>query len=538
MTMPDLWSLLSAPFVELLGWVLLHFVWQGALVALGLAGALFVLRTHAPTLRYAVGCVALVSVLALPIGTGVYLGDSLLGTSSTSVVTVERAADASTLPSLAAAEATGSTSPTLHTRAAAWLEPMLPWIVMGWAVGVLLFSIRLAGGAWRVRRLRRESTPGPTQWRDRLRALADRLGLRHVPALRISDRVDGPMVAGWWRPVILVPVGLLSGLPPEQVEALLLHELAHVRRHDVLVGRLQAVVETLLFFHPATWWISRQVRQTREACCDDLAVQAGTDRTIYVRALATLAERTVATPRPTGTLAASDGSLLARVRRLLAPTATPSTNAQRLSMAVALFLLVAVPLGVVACASQQSATEPEAEESVPSSERLEPSKTAPPAPDAEPEDPAVVMVQDDSVRRVVMIRGDEGVEIDSLDDAGYVLRYEGERLDTIDVPRPKSIVRPDSFRHELPMRLAPDSLKSILRGRINADSIERVLRLQLKPDTLERALQMQFDPDDLEQRARQLRLRSDSLERVFRSRFNPDSLERAFRERYDPDSLR
>jgi len=116
---------------------------------------------------------------------------------------------------------------------------------------------------YQTRRLRRSGSAAPTHWRDRLTTLARQVGLDWAVALRESSCVSVPTVVGWWRPVLLVPVGFLSGLPPAQVEAVLLHELAHIRRHDVLVARLQAVCETLLFFHPATWWISRRVRRTR-----------------------------------------------------------------------------------------------------------------------------------------------------------------------------------------------------------------------------------------------------------------------------------
>lgn len=398
MTMPDLWTLASAPTVDLLGWTLLHVVWQGALLAALLAGALRLLRHHTPRVRYAVSCAALLGLLALPVGTALFLSETgapVENAPASAVVSVP--AESPALDQSPDPESVAEEELSWQEQVAAWAQPVLPWLVFGWGLGVLVFAGRLAGGAWRVRRLRRQSRSAPSEWQTRLQALAEQMGLRRSVALRRSERVESPMVAGWWRPVVLVPAGLLSGLPPAQVEALLLHELAHVRRHDVLVGRLQAIVETLLFFHPATWWISGQVRQTREACCDDLAVRAGAARTVYARALTTLAERAGAGSTAAWAPAAGDGSLLSRIQRLLAPTEAPSKHTQRLSLAAAVLLLVGVPLGLAACASQQSTTETDA-----------------------------------------------SVEVDSLRDGALAVQRGGE-VDTIDYPRPWVELRDDGI---------------------------------------------------------------------------------------------
>jgi beta-lactamase regulating signal transducer with metallopeptidase domain len=136
--------------------------------------------------------------------------------------------------------------------------------------------------------------------------------------LLVSSLVEVPVVVGWFRPVVLMPVGALTGLAPEHIEALLAHELAHIRRHDYLVNVLQSVVEAVLFYHPAIWWVSNQIRKERELCCDDLAVAASGDALTYVRALADLESC-----RPThvrAAIAANGGSLLHRIRRLADPS--------------------------------------------------------------------------------------------------------------------------------------------------------------------------------------------------------------------------
>ena len=332
-----------------------------------------------------------------------------------------------------------------------------------------------------MRRVRRSSRSAPPEWQDRLRTLADRMRVGASVDLRQSDRVDGPVLAGWWRPVILVPAGFLSGLPPAQVEALLLHELAHVRRYDVLVGRLQAVVETLLFFHPATWWVSRQVRQAREACCDDLVVQAGSERTTYAQALTALAEQAVeGTATTAWGPAATDGSLLNRIQRLVGPPEAPSTTGRRLSIVAVVLLMVTVPVGLAACASQQSSTEATSSEAKALAEEDVPEPSSSPRQDSE-EEPAVVSVRGDSNRRVVTIVDREAVEVDSLERA---------ILGDID----------------------PDSLKRLIQTRFDADSLKRMFRER-------------FDLDSLEHRALQVRWQADSLARSFKDRISGDEFD-------------
>jgi hypothetical protein len=167
-----------------------------------------------------------------------------------------------------------------------------------------------------------------------------------------TDRVDSPSVIGWLRPVILAPVGVLSGLAPQQVEALLAHELAHVRRHDYLVNVLQGIAESLLFYHPAVWWISNQIRTEREHCCDDLAVEASGDVLVYARALAALESMRPAHFR--AALSANDGSLLRRIRRLADPMAAHRPAGWGVAWSLGALLLVGIAGVAVTGAQAQS----------------------------------------------------------------------------------------------------------------------------------------------------------------------------------------
>ncbi|NOX56225.1 MAG: M56 family metallopeptidase, partial [Planctomycetes bacterium] len=195
------------------------------------------------------------------------------------------------------------------------LRPWLGRIVLAWCLGVLLFAQRPLLGWWTARRLRRVGvSPVSEAVRKLLQRSARRLGVRRAVVALQSTLVRVPVAVGHFRPVILLPASLITGLPPDQLEAILAHELAHIRRHDYLVNLLQTLAETFFFYHPAVWWLSGRIRDEREHCCDDLAVAAVGDRVEYGRALLALEE--LRGPSATLVVGARGGTLLARMRRL------------------------------------------------------------------------------------------------------------------------------------------------------------------------------------------------------------------------------
>lgn len=283
--------------IHTLGWALVHSLWQNAIVAAGLTALLTIIPARAARLRYALASATLLFMLALPVATALRLSGASDGVISP------------------------PTFVTLTARIRSEIEPTLPWIVGLWLVGVLVLSVQLASG-WRA--TRRLTTVGsravPDAWQQAFDRLAAQLRVSRPVRLVASALVQVPAVIGWWRPVILIPVSVLTGggLTPLQLDALLVHELAHVRRHDYLVNLLQTVIEALLFYHPAVWWVSSRVREEREHCCDDLAVAACGDARFYATALLTMEQ--LRAP-PLLAVAVSGGSLVGRVRRLVAPAA-------------------------------------------------------------------------------------------------------------------------------------------------------------------------------------------------------------------------
>ena len=165
------------------------------------------------------------------------------------------------------------------------MAALTPWMLPVWLAGVLVCSLRLVLAGTHTMALKRHSDPENGPLAATVSMLAERLGVRRPVAVRVSTMMTSPATFGVWRPVILLPPATALGITPQQLEALLAHELAHVRRHDYLVNVLQMVAETLFFHHPAVWWTSRRIRIERELCCDDIAVQACGDAVGYAQAL-------------------------------------------------------------------------------------------------------------------------------------------------------------------------------------------------------------------------------------------------------------
>ena len=325
------------------GLALLHFVWQGALLALGLALLLRALRPERAGLRYALACVTLLLMAAAPLATfgGLYEGSSPVSSSATRLEPLasegetasETRGDGATTPSttLTPVSSVASTGETARPLGLSYVPfaplnvgRVAPYVTLLWGLGVLFLALRLLGGVWVSARLGRKGRLAPVHYQQRLLELSRRLGLKRPVRLLESRAVAVPVVAGLLKPVILLPTSALTGLSPLQLEMILAHELAHVRRRDPLVNALQHLVETALFYHPAVWWVSNVVREEREACCDAVATRLCGNPLAYAETLARL-ER-LRGPGPL-VLAASGGRLKARIERLLglrsAPTGSP-----------------------------------------------------------------------------------------------------------------------------------------------------------------------------------------------------------------------
>ncbi len=335
---------------------LAHFLWQGAAIA-ALAGAgLALAGPHGARARHGVLVAAL---LAMAVAFGATFALGLAGPTAGLPL---RQALFEVRPATGGFPAAGGGdwSPLPGPLAAA--PRATAWLLAAWAAGAALMALRLAGGALRVGRIvRRGAVPLPAEWAARVGTLSRALGLRAAARVRQSARVAVPVLAGFLRPVVLVPAAALTGLTPAALEALIAHELAHLARRDPLVNLLQALLETLLFFHPAVWWVSRRLRVEREFCCDELVVRRVADPLAYAQALLDM-ETLRSGPRTAGAaaLAADGGSLVNRIRRILAadpalprPAGPLAAAGLALAAAAALLFGAALPAGALAPSALQ-----------------------------------------------------------------------------------------------------------------------------------------------------------------------------------------
>jgi beta-lactamase regulating signal transducer with metallopeptidase domain len=304
-------EVLSPSVLRPVGLALVHFLWEGVALAALLSAALAM--TRRASTRYALAVGTLLLMVATPVATYFVVR----GASAIAPIAADATAATQSQPASASVQAYIAALPAHIARAATKnVRPdLLFWLVQVWMAGVLLLSLRNLGGLVLIERLRRkESVPVGEALLEKCLALQRRLRLDRVIRYCECHRLDAPAVIGWFRPVVLLPATALTGLSEEQLSAVIAHELAHIQRLDSFVNLFQVAVETVLFYHPAVWWVSRKIRMERENCCDDAAIQVSGDALQYARALTAMAERRVA---PTLAMAVNRSPLEARVMRLL-----------------------------------------------------------------------------------------------------------------------------------------------------------------------------------------------------------------------------
>lgn len=374
---------LNHPLVTHWGAVLLHFVWQGAALALLAWVVLWLCQRQSAQLRYllATGCLFL--MLLCPVITWLSLGEhihhetaaagtqpainappfgNVRGAASTSPNSLPQGVEpaaASTVSTSADATPFPNNESGLFQNSA--LENTLPWLVAAWACGVVILSVRMIGGWLIVRNYVSNGNPLRDTWTARVNQLADQVHLARPVRWIESSQVHVPQALGWMKPVILLPGSLFTALTPAEIECLLLHELIHLRRHDFLVNLLQCLLETLFFYHPGVRWLSHRIRLERELACDAAVVALTADKLTFSRALLSLAEQT---QLPSPTLAATGSDLTTRIHALLGLKSTGSGSGVALWICLAVCMLAFGLISQANLASQQGEKSPTAEATV------------------------------------------------------------------------------------------------------------------------------------------------------------------------------
>jgi beta-lactamase regulating signal transducer with metallopeptidase domain len=340
---------LSREEMVALGWTLLHFCWQGTAVAMAYAVANQMTARATSKVRYAVPLAALMLMPVVVVGTF--------------AVEMRTAAPAQvyrdTAQVISEAPLTVRPRPIVHELPLAssleepgdWLamraERLLPWVDGLWMAGVFLLALRSLGGWWQLELIRRRARRMVPQEVERaFRRICEQVHAGRQVVLRASDEVISPLAMGVWRATVILPISAVLGLPREELEAVMAHELGHIRRWDYMWNLLQTAVESVLFFHPAVWWLSRTVRDRREVCCDEIAVQSCAGAAVYARALLRLEEQRTVKLRLAMALGGCGGSLLGRVRKVLGEDmAMEGRMTSGVSVAAAGALVIALLLG-------------------------------------------------------------------------------------------------------------------------------------------------------------------------------------------------
>jgi len=271
----------TTEIMRVLAWSLLHFLWQGAAIASVAAALMFVFRK--PATRYLVGIGALALMLVSFGVTFAYISGASVAAADVSAAGAPAAASLSTPGAIA--------SPVMHggEQAAASSDGGFLWIARGWLAGVFVFALRIAFGLLVIEFLRRRNLVAlPDALVERFQALQRKLGIRREVRYAECHSLSVPAAIGVFRPLVLLPMRALTGLSPEQLDAVIAHELGHIKRFDVAVNFFQVIAESLFFFHPAVWWLNRRIRADREDCCDDMAIATCGGTVGYARALATM----------------------------------------------------------------------------------------------------------------------------------------------------------------------------------------------------------------------------------------------------------
>jgi beta-lactamase regulating signal transducer with metallopeptidase domain len=304
--------------VVALGWTLLHFCWQSTIIALVYALVDRCLFRATTAMRYGVAMTMLGLMPLAAIAT--FIEQERL------VVHLDQGEQTFVASQIGSLHTTIAMEAPIVAPAMAdselWIagraDLLMPWIDGVWLVGVCFLALRAAGGWWRLRSLQRNARVAvPPAVQQCFAKVVEQLRLAQPVALRLSRDVISPMAMGIWRTSVILPLSVATSLPAEQLQAVLAHELAHIRRGDYFCNLLQTAIECLFFFHPAVWWMSRRTRELREVCCDEIAARTCADPGIYAEALLQMEEQRAEHLQLAVALHGRGGTLLNRIRRVM-----------------------------------------------------------------------------------------------------------------------------------------------------------------------------------------------------------------------------
>jgi beta-lactamase regulating signal transducer with metallopeptidase domain len=328
---------ISHSLIQAFSWMLIHSLWQGMLLAVISAVVMLLTKKTSAAVRYNLVLVQFLLFIGAcvftfawewnkpPQQSMVQLGNAIGGRAS----------------ALLSLKADGIRA--FANTCVGYFTANAPMVVLLWLVFFLFRSVRMMRGLMFIHTAKYRQVSEPVEyWRSRVEQLCEKLQLKRAVKLLESGYVKMPMVIGHLKPVILIPVGLLAGLPSEQVEAVLLHELAHIRRHDYIVNFLQTIAETIFFFNPGLLWISALLRDERENCCDDIALAQTKNKREFIDALISFKEYSLYGSNYAVAFPGKKNQLLQRVSRILGNKNKTVTSGERAFLIAGVIVLSAI----------------------------------------------------------------------------------------------------------------------------------------------------------------------------------------------------
>lgn len=332
--------LLPQNVIQALGWSLLHSLWQGAFLAIILGILLLFLRKFSSATRYLIIAFFMVlHVAIIPLNFINHYHPVVSNSEDNLKVNPSEPTSLKVSKHDVQEQDYNIITEKVNQKFTGYFDLHLPLIVTIWFVGVTILLLRyLAQLAYVQRLISHGVQPFPPQLYDVIRKLEEKINIhRNVKYLQ-TFRISSPMTVGWLKPVVLFPIGLFAKLDPSEVEAILLHELAHIKRNDYLVNVFQSLATILLFYHPATWWISGLLHQERENCCDDLVIELSGKPDEYATTLIHLQEQKLKAMKTSLSISGKKSSFTQRILRLLQDS-IPSANRFREGFITAMVLV-------------------------------------------------------------------------------------------------------------------------------------------------------------------------------------------------------
>lgn len=327
-------------WISALGWTVLHSIWQITLITIIVKLLMLGLQKKSPQLRYAIGVTALLTICITSIVTFYSVFENNYQENNFGI----SEAFPTAIQSILSVDAT-EIGASFFDKIISFLEGHLSLIVGIWSIGFVLFFLKMFSGFYFIEKIKKRGHhPVETTFQERLQVLSNRMHIKQSVKLVESSLVKVPMMLGYFKPIILLPINLISGVDEKMIEAIIAHELAHIKRNDFMVNIFQTLLESLFYFHPAVWWISNQVREEREKCCDDLAIKACNDSLVYAKSL--LHVQTIALNQNGLSLAFTGKNkkhLLNRVKRILNQT---QQNSNFMEKVIVLSLLIVSFIGM------------------------------------------------------------------------------------------------------------------------------------------------------------------------------------------------